>query len=49
MRHSLCFRRATICISLLASRLDPLDLWHQRLDHPGPTQLSVVANHITGL
>jgi hypothetical protein len=37
-------------VSRLATKPQLLsELWHQRLDHPGPTQLSALAKHITGL
>jgi hypothetical protein len=37
-------------VSHLATKPQILsDLWHQRLSHPGPTQLSVLANHSTGI
>jgi hypothetical protein len=38
------------CVSRLATKPQLLsELWHQRLGHPGPTQLSALAKHSTGL
>jgi hypothetical protein len=37
-------------VSWLATKPQLLsELWHQRLGHPGPTQLGVLAKHSTGL